>query len=62
MSNEDRLVTITVQLPGQLIKLTRERSFGDNPAHFAVQVEDILDSVKGPLRQMIEAEHGAQSI
>lgn len=60
-SREDRIVKITVQLPGQVIELTRERGFGDNPTFYARQIEEILDEVKGPLREMIAAEHGKQS-
>lgn len=57
----DRQVKITIQLPGQFIELTRERSFGDNPTFYANQVDEILDEVKEPIRQMIAAEHGRQS-
>jgi hypothetical protein len=60
-STNDRQVKISVSLPGQYIELTRERSWGDNPAFYAWQVEEILDAVKGPLREMITAEHGQQS-
>lgn len=57
----DRSVKITIQLPGQHIELTRERGFGDNPRFYAQQIEDVLDEVKGPLREMIAAEHGPQA-
>lgn len=57
----DRTVKITVQLPGQTIELTRERGSGDNPAFYSWQIDAILDEVKGPLREMIAAEHGRQS-
>lgn len=56
----DRTVKITIQLPGQLIELTRERGFGDNPAFYANQVDEILSEVREPIRAMIAAEHGPQ--
>lgn len=57
----DRTVKITIQLPGQMIELTRERGHGDNPRFYAQQIEDVLDEVKEQLRDMIAAGHGAQS-
>ena len=58
----NRQIKISIQLPGQFIELTRERGWGDNPRFFAQQVDDILDSIKGPIRDMIVAEHGEQSV
>jgi len=59
--DDDRIVKITVQLPGQFIELTRERGWGDNPRFYSWQIERVLDEVKRPLREMIAAEHGTQS-
>lgn len=56
----DRTVKIIIQLPGQLIELTRERGFGDNPAFYANQIDEILAEVAEPIRGMIAAEHGKQ--
>jgi hypothetical protein len=59
-NTNDRQVKISISLPGQYIELKRDRSGGDNPRFFASQVEEILDAIRAPLREMIAAEHGVQ--
>lgn len=57
----NRAIKVTFDLPDQHIEIGMDRGWGDNPAFYAYQVEEALDKLKTPIRNMIEAVHGRQS-
>jgi len=57
----DRTIKVNITLPGEVIEITRERGWGDNPAFYAQQIDDVLDEVKARAREIIHSRHPQNS-